>query len=617
MKKLLQYPLLLLLTIITVASCKTSAPTVTRNASSSRLVVIDSTNIYRAALTTKQQRDYDKLYLEAICQEQKGNNDAAYELLRHALEINPNASEALYEMATLKLSTTSYGIFSTQEDSLTVESAERELRRAYELEPSNPYFRSTLAQYYVKTSNFEEATDLYKLMADEHPNEENLTILYRLQEELEDHKAALETLGHLEQQVGLTDDVAIGRYRILSNMGKPEEAFNIIERLTIEHPNETRYLSMLAEVYEEQGDSLKALALFEQVIKVDPTNLNALNGLLLNHLSAGRTDEFNKLFSGFMLSKKADAEEKFNLARVYAVAVAQQGIALTPSDMLHHFMEALNTTDENEYLAELCTYFVESVKDRLDEEELFEAYEAILEATPSESSARIQLLLHYLAEADTENILKISQEGERYNPEMLFFYYYEGLALYQLERHQESIDAFLRGTATLTEDSDPETASDLYATLGDVYHELKMNDEAYKAYGEALAFNPDNIMCLNNFAYYLSLEGKQLDKALEMSKRTVDAHPDDSNFLDTYAWILYKKGQYTMAKINIDQAIKNLPEEEREDASAASFYEHAGDIYYHCKDVNQAVDYWKQALQVAEDQDTINKLNKKLKNRRP
>lgn len=616
MKRLLQYPLILLLTIITVASCKTSAPTTTKRTAGNRPAVVDSTRIYRAALTTKQQRDYDKLYLEAICQKQKNNLDATYELLRHALEINPNASEALYEIAVLKLNKLNFGAFSSQADSLDIESATQELKRAYELEPSNPYFRSTLAQYYISNEDYEEATELYKIIAEEHPNEENLSILYHLQEELADHEAALKTLDHLEQQVGLTDDVAIGRYHIYSNMGKDEEAFNTIERLNNEHPNEPKYLSMLAEVYEEQGDSLKALALFEQVVKADPTNINALNGLLLNHLSAGRTDEFNKLFSEFMRSKKADAEEKFNLARVYAVAVAQQGFDLSPSDMLHHFMEALNSTEENEYLAELCYYFVDSLEDRISEEEKLDTYRAILEASPANNDARIKMLLHYISEEDPENIAKICQVGEQYNEDALFFYYYEGLALFQLNRTQESIDALVRGTAAINENTEAESASDLYAMLGDVYHETQMNEKAYEAYDEAIAFNPDNIMCLNNYAYFLSLEGKQLDKALEMSKHTVDAHPDDPTFLDTYAWILYKKGQYTMAKINIDQAVKNLPEEERETSSAANYYDHAGDIYYRCKDVNQAVEFWKQALQVADDQDTINKLNKKIKNRR-
>lgn len=608
---------LLLLTIITIASCHTSAPVVKEVVSTAP---IDSARIYRAALTTKQQRDYDKLYLEAICQELKDNNDAAHELLRHALEINPNASEALYEIATLKLSQYrygTYGAFSTHEDTLALESAEQELKRAYELEPSNPYFRSTLAQHYINTSNYEEATGLYKIIAESHPSEENLTLLFRLQETQEDYEAALKTLDHLEQQVGFTDDVAIGRYHAFSNMGKPDEAFNIIKRLTIEHPDEPRYLTMLADVYEEQGDSLKALALYEQVAKEDSTNVLAINNLMLSHLKAGRTDEFNSLLSQLMRSEKVDAEEKFSLARIYAGAIAQQGVEISPNDMIGHFIEAISSTDENEDLADLCTFFIDSVKDRLEEKEMLEAYKAILEASPSNATARTQLLLHYIDEADTESILKICQGGEQYNPELLYYYYYEGLALYQLKRPQESIDAFLRGTTTINEDTDPETASDLYATLGDVYHEEKMNDEAYQAYDEALDFNPDNTMCLNNFAYYLALESKQLDKALDMSKRTVDAHPNDPTFLDTYAWILYKKRQYTMAKINIDQALKSLPDEERDTPSAANYYEHAGDIYYYCKDVKQAVEYWKEALRLSDDQDNINKLNKKIKNRKP
>ena len=98
--------------------------------------------------------------------------------------------------------------------------------------------------------------------------------------------------------------------------------------------------------------------------------------------------------------------------------------------------------------------------------------------------------------------------------------------------------------------------------------------EAYAAYDSALVYKENNIGALNNYAYYLSVERKNLDKAEEMSYRTVKAEPTNGTYLDTYAWILFEKGKYVEAKIYIDQAMQN-------DGSKSSVVvEHCGDIYY-------------------------------------
>ena len=75
---------------------------------------------------------------------------------------------------------------------------------------------------------------------------------------------------------------------------------------------------------------------------------------------------------------------------------------------------------------------------------------------------------------------------------------------------------------------------------GDVwYQQLQDKKKAYETYEEALKADPDRTSVLNNYAYYLSLEGKSLRKALKMSRRTVELEPDNATYLDTYGWLLY------------------------------------------------------------------------------
>lgn len=86
------------------------------------------------------------------------------------------------------------------------------------------------------------------------------------------------------------------------------------------------------------------------------------------------------------------------------------------------------------------------------------------------------------------------------------------------------------------------------ATIGDTYHQLGQDRNAYKAYERALKADPGYLPVLNNYAYYLSLTGKKLKKAEAMSRITIEKDPDNATYLDTYGWILYLQKKYQQAK---------------------------------------------------------------------
>jgi tetratricopeptide (TPR) repeat protein len=97
--------------------------------------------------------------------------------------------------------------------------------------------------------------------------------------------------------------------------------------------------------------------------------------------------------------------------------------------------------------------------------------------------------------------------------------------------------------------------------LGDILHKKDMKEEAYNAYDSCLVYDPDRMMCLNNYAYFLSVDGRELEKAEKMSHKTIMAEPTNGTYLDTYAWILYQEGRYEEAKMYIDMALKAMEQE--------------------------------------------------------
>ena len=112
---------------------------------------------------------------------------------------------------------------------------------------------------------------------------------------------------------------------------------------------------------------------------------------------------------------------------------------------------------------------------------------------------------------------------------------------------------------------------------------------------------------MNNYAYYLSINGGDLKKAEQMSFKTVQAEPKNATYLDTYAWILFMQKRFTEAKIYVDQAIKN----DTDSVLNSVILEHAGDIYAQLKDMKKAVDYWQKALKAGSGNEAI--LMKKIR----
>ena len=125
--------------------------------------------------------------------------------------------------------------------------------------------------------------------------------------------------------------------------------------------------------------------------------------------------------------------------------------------------------------------------------------------------------------------------------------------------------------------------------IGDMYHMKGDSKSAYKAYDKVLKIDPDYAPVLNNYAYYLSEDGKQLKKALAMSKKTVDAEPDNATYLDTYAWILHLLGRDQDAKPYFKHAMLYGGKD------SAVIMDHYAEVLYKLGEYDLAKVYWSQA----------------------
>jgi tetratricopeptide (TPR) repeat protein len=233
-------------------------------------------------------------------------------------------------------------------------------------------------------------------------------------------------------------------------------------------------------------------------------------------------------------------------------------------------------------------------------------FKANLEAWP-ESFAATATYVEFLMYA--EEWEDLSREGrkafERF-PKETAFLEMASMGDYNLEEYDKVLDLCQKVLEVAPRDSSKTLRA--WSTMGDIYHQLGDDKKAYKAYDKALKINPDYVYVLNNYAYFLSVEGKKLKKAYSMSKKTIEAEPDNATYLDTFGWILYLQGKALEAKPFFKHAMLYGGKD------SVVIMDHYAEVLFALKEYDLALVYWNLALQ--KNNGEIEGLEVKVKQRR-
>jgi len=181
-----------------------------------------------------------------------------------------------------------------------------------------------------------------------------------------------------------------------------------------------------------------------------------------------------------------------------------------------------------------------------------------------------------------ENIFEQAEKKFTRDPEIP---YYLGVIANQQKKFSRAVAWFNK--ALEIDPSNDQTA----LALAGAFDELRQYDNAENLYAKLLESNPDSPIILNNYAYHLSVQAKDLDRALEMSQKAVTAAPGNAPYLDTLGWIYFQKGEYEKAKNYIEQAMELSP-------NTAEVIEHLGDVYEKLGDLAMAEQLWRKAYEL-------------------
>lgn len=517
---------------------------------------------------------YDRFFIDAMLQRQKGNNDAAFDLLKHCVHIRPEAPEGYFFLAQYYMS--------LKQNDKAIEC----FKKAADLEPDNSTYLETLAKAYVTNDNDSLAIGtLEKIVEKETGRIDILEMLVQLYQKRADYDNTIKTLDRLETLEGKNERLTYAKSEIYSLTGDKKAAINEMKKLADQYPNDLNYRGMYGDALLMNGREKEAFDIYTGILKAEPDNYRAQLSMRAYYKQKDMAADADSMTMQLLLNKNTGDDARVYIMR-QEIAESENGGG-DSTKILRLFDRMMAQPQASTDIAILYATYM-SLK-KMPQEKIEAVLEKVLAQTPDNAAARLQLVAYAWQRDDLDRVIELCKAARQYNPDEMAFYYYEGMAHFRKDDNDSALNAFQNGISVIGEHSDPDIVSDFYAVMGDLLYEKGRAAEAYAAYDSCLQWKDDNIGCLNNYAYYLSVNGDSLDKAEKMSYRTVKAEPKNATYLDTYAWILFMQGRYAEAKIYIDQAVQN------DSDSSAVILEHAGDIHAKAGDIDGAVELWARA----------------------
>lgn len=476
----------------------------------------------------------------------------------------------------------------------------KDYEAAANLEPSNDTYQENVAQMYIDTGNYGKAIEAYeKLYANHRDRDDVLTILIQLYRQQKNYDKMLESINRLEQVDGESDQLTMMRMNAYELKGDEKGAYATLKSLADSHPNDPNFKLMLGNWLMQHKRTKEAYVIYQNVLKSEPDNAMAQSSMYDYYNATGQDSLAQGMMDRLLLGKETPAETRIQFLRN---AIQHNEAVDGDSTQIIGLIDKIQQiVPKDTMLAQMkVAYF--SLK-KMPRDTIDNAISQLLAIQPDNAAARVQLIQDKWPSQNWKEIATLSEPGMLYNPNEVAFYFFTGLSRYYLKDDDGALDALKRGTAEINDQSNSDLVADLYSIMGEIYHNKNMSKEAYAAYDSCLQYKPDNIPTLNNYAYFLSEDGKNLDKAEQMSAKAIAAEPKNATYLDTYAWVLYKLGRYADAKIYIDQALKFSTDS----TTDGTLYEHAADIYAQLGDYKSSVSYCEDAVKHGSDSKAMEK----------
>jgi tetratricopeptide (TPR) repeat protein len=456
-----------------------------------------------------------------------------------------------------------------------------EINNALKLSPYDIDYLKHKARIYYTMDNLQKAVEIYEnILRIDSNSTYALYNLARVYEELKQSSKAIVIYEKLTDEVGFDLEILKRMYDIYIGFKDYEKCLEVIQCALKLDPFNSSFLQQLGALYVKLNRDDEARKVFEDYYALNPENKSIQSELAKLYF---KENEIKKGFLNFAKLAGKDTlgyEEKVQIGELYFNTISQDKDAIGVAKNIFLYLNESYSYEWKPYyyLGELD---ISSQQTQEAEKKLQQA----IDIADTNKEAIIQIGYTFFRIGMNDKAYSILSKGMLLYADDFRVNYFYGLTLQRKGEEFEAVKCFEKALEIT-----PDELS-IMSTLALAYNGLKRYEESDAVYERALQIDPYNVLMLNNYAYNLSERGVKLERALEMSKFTIDKEPNSSSYLDTYGWINYKLGRYEEAKKYIEKAIGIS-------GSSAVLFEHLGDVCSAMMDYTNAKKHWEKALEL-------------------
>lgn len=534
-------------------------------------------------------RKADFYYLEAVNRKLKGDLAAYYELLTRAYELNPTDSALMFE----------YGFYNRYLKAPASDSDDPYLaimRAGIDADPSDPVFSYAYISL-IKDDDPAEALRVSRRLHYLNPTRPEMAYRYanilNSTRDSADTRRAIAVLDTLEITQGRSAGLTSNKLQMLFQLNDTTAMEAEIDSLLKSAPSSVDANILAGHLYTALERPSMAISYYDRACELDSTNGEAFYNRAEYYRNAGDSVAYDREVFNALGKTSLDVEVKLVLMRDYVKNL--YGDSLQQPRIINLFDHLVQQHPHEAAIHDLYANYLIMVQDYRG---AAEQTGYVLDLAPDNESDWLRLSALYSLLKDNDKALETVNNGLRYFPKSNSLYETGAYALQAMKKYPEAVTMMERAIE-VTDSADIESISNSYTGLGGIYQMAENNDSAEVAYRHALEFNPANAGALNNYAYLLAVEGRDLDHALAMIDKALRSDNNNVSWLDTYAWVLFRLKDYKGAREKIDRTIEYSEE------MTAEVLEHAGDIYFMNGEPDQALEFWKEALELDPDNEML------------
>ena len=535
--------------------------------------------------------------MEAQRQHFLEHDDAFYHLIAYAYSLDSTNTSIAFYMGVAKFERTSF----EHTDELTAALAQ--MRKHVEAHPEDKYEARLYAHAAFLVNQYQEGLRVLNIQHQLHPQDDNLlSTMADAYEKTSDYQKALAIYDTLQQWRGQSVELSSAKLKAYQALNDTTGAIHEMRALLASAPTNADYNLAMGKMLFMFGYRDSAMVYYDKAQQYEPDNGLTYLTKAEYYLALGDTLNYDRQTYQALVSTDLDVESKLQILVNYTKTL------LSAKDTTHrtdHLFDVL--IEQHPLEPQIRVLYSEYLMVIDNNEGAAEQIDYALNLDPTNEELWTRLMAYYLYAGNYEKAIEVGDKAIRLNPDNVELYSYLGSSCYSVKQYDKAIEVYDKALAIL-DSTQVDDRSNLLSGKADVKFAMGDTIAAFALYDQSLDLNPDNPGTLNNYAYFLALSNRDLDKAERMSAKTIVEDAANPTYLDTYAWVFYMRKEYTMAQLYIEMAINN------EEQPTSELFEHYGYILLANGDKQKALEQWRKAIELKPDNEQLVKQIEKISN---